>query len=80
MPLRRQPSRLSLFYKERLGTGSPPHPPQCAHWATFPQRGRLWVGKSWGIPSPSVQRTRPAGHASEFPRPQAGKKNGGIMF
>ena len=31
-----------LFYKERLGTGSPPHPPQCAHWGTFPPRGRLW--------------------------------------
>ena len=29
------------FYKERLGTGSPPHPPQCAHWGTFPPRGRL---------------------------------------
>ena len=24
-----------LFYKERLGTKSPPHPPQCAHWGTF---------------------------------------------
>ena len=31
-----------LFYKERLGTKSPPHPPQCAHWGTFPPRGRLW--------------------------------------
>ena len=30
-----------FFYKERLGTGSPPHPPQCAHWGTFPPRGRL---------------------------------------
>ena len=20
----------------------PPHPPQCAHWGTFPPRGRLW--------------------------------------
>ena len=30
------------FYKERLGTKSPPHPPQCAHWGTFPPRGRLW--------------------------------------
>ena len=35
-----------LFYKERLGTGSPPHPPQCAHWGTFPPRGRLWVEKN----------------------------------
>ena len=34
------------FYKERLGTGSPPHPPQCAHWGTFPPRGRLWVEKN----------------------------------
>ena len=36
---RREPP---LFYKERLGTGSPSHPPQCAHWGTFPPRGRLW--------------------------------------
>ena len=36
-----------LFYKERLGTESPPHPPQCAHWGTFPPRGRLWgVGRT----------------------------------
>ena len=35
-----------LFYKERLGTESPPHPPQCAHWGTFPPRGRLWGGGS----------------------------------
>ena len=35
-----------FFYKERLGTGSPPHPPQCAHWGTFPPRGRLWVEKN----------------------------------
>ena len=21
--------------------GTPPHPPQCAHWGTFPSRGRL---------------------------------------
>ena len=25
---------------------SPPHPPQCAHWGTFPPRGRLWVEKN----------------------------------
>ena len=28
------------FYKERLGTGSPPHPPQCAHWGTY---GLWWL-------------------------------------
>ena len=27
-------------YKERLGTGSPPHPPQCAHWGTY---GLWWL-------------------------------------
>ena len=26
----------------RWATRSPPHPPQCAHWGTFPPRGRLW--------------------------------------
>ena len=29
-----------LFYKERLGTESPPHPPQCAHWGTY---GLWWL-------------------------------------
>ena len=48
-----------LFYKERLGTGSPPHPPQCAHWGTFPPRGRLWGGgsaarRSWDYYGPHV--------------------------
>ena len=42
---RREPP-FFYFYKERLGTGSPPHPPQCAHWGTFPPRGRLWVEKN----------------------------------
>ena len=41
--MRRQPGApFFCFYKERLGTKSPPHPPQCAHWGTFPPRGRLW--------------------------------------
>ena len=22
---------------------TPPHPPQCAHWGTFPSRGRPWI-------------------------------------
>ena len=30
-----------LFYKERLGTGSPPHPTRLRR-PTFPPRGRLW--------------------------------------
>ena len=37
---RRGDSRHLLFYKERLGTESPPHPPQCAHWGTFPPEGK----------------------------------------
>ena len=32
------------FYKERLGTKSPPHPPQCAHWGTFPPEGKALGG------------------------------------
>ena len=35
-----------LFYKERLGTGSPPHPTRLRR-PTFPPRGRLW---GWEIP------------------------------
>ena len=45
-----------LFYKERLGTKSPPHPPQCAHWGTFPPRGRLWAV----LPFPSEKPPPPA--------------------
>ena len=33
--------RASLFYKERLGTKSPPHPTRLRR-PTFPSRGRLW--------------------------------------
>ena len=32
--------RTPFFYKERLGTKSPPHPPQCAHWGTY---GLWWL-------------------------------------
>ena len=45
-----------LFYKERLGTGSPPHPPQCAHWGTFPPRGRLCAV----LPFPSAKPPPPS--------------------
>ena len=50
-------SPLFYFYKERLGTGSPPHPPQCAHWGTFPPRGRLWA---WALPFPTTTPTPPS--------------------
>ena len=50
-------SPLFCFYKERLGTGSPPHPPQCAHWGTFPPRGRLW---GWVRPFPTTTPTPPS--------------------
>ena len=36
---------LFCFYKERLGTGSPPHPTRLRR-PTFPPRGRLWVEKN----------------------------------
>ena len=64
-----------LFYKERLGTKSPPHPPQCAHWGTFPPEGKaLGVGSSpLGYPTPPVQRTRPVGHTQQV-RAAARKK------
>ena len=29
---------------------SPPHPPQCAHWGTFPPGGRLRRAATWGRP------------------------------
>ena len=36
---------------------SPPHPPQCAHWGTFPPRGRLW---GWEELFPSAKPPLPA--------------------
>ena len=36
---------------------SPPHPPQCAHWGTFPPRGRLW---GWVRPFPTTTPTPPS--------------------
>ena len=36
---------------------SPPHPPQCAHWGTFPPRGRLWA---WVRPFPTTTPTSPS--------------------
>ena len=56
-----------LFYKERLGTGSPPHPPQCAHWGTFPPRGRLCAV----LPFPSAKPPPPA-------RPAGGRAVTGV--
>ena len=38
-------SPLFYFYKERLGTKSPPHPTRLCR-PTFPPRGRLWVEKN----------------------------------
>ena len=61
--------RLSLFYKERLGTGSPPHPPQCAHWGTFPPRGRLCAV----LPFPSAKPPPPA-------RPAGGRAVTGVRY
>ena len=59
-----------LFYKERLGTESPPHPPQCAHWGTFPPRGRLWT---WECLFPSEKPSPPA-------RPAGGRAVTGVGY
>ena len=64
-----------LFYKERLGTESPPHPPQCAHWGTFPPRGRLWVG----MPLPVCETTPlspPSWGAGRYGRGTQGRRPG----
>ena len=63
-------SPLFYFYKERLGTGSPPHPPQCAHWGTFPPRGRLW---GWEELFPSAKPPLPA-------RPAGGRAVTGVRY
>ena len=57
-----------------MGTKSPPHPPQCAHWGTFPPRGRLW-GWVLSFRVSTVPPIYPAGHASQsFPARRRGKK------
>ena len=53
---RRDDCRPPLFYKERLGTGSPPHPTRLRR-PTFPPRGRLW---GWEEPFPSEKPPPPA--------------------
>ena len=45
-----------FFYKERLGTGSPPHPTRLRR-PTFPPRGRLW---GWECPFPSTKPIPPS--------------------
>ena len=49
-------SPLFYFYKERLGTKSPPHPTRLCR-PTFPPRGRLW---GWEGPFPSEKPPPPA--------------------
>ena len=44
------------FYKERLGTKSPPHPTRLRR-PTFPPRGRLW---GWVRPFPTTTPTSPS--------------------
>ena len=44
------------FYKERLGTGSPPHPTRLRR-PTFPPRGRLWA---WVLSFPTTTPTPPS--------------------
>ncbi len=57
----------AVLLPPRWGSRSPPHPPQCAHWGTFPPKGKaLGVGiPPLGYPTPSAPPTRPAGHASQ---------------
>ena len=58
----------------RWANRSPPHPPQCAHWGTFPPRGRLW-GWVLSFRVSTVPPIYPAGHASQsFPARRRGKK------
>ena len=65
-----------LFYKERLGTGSPPHPTRLRR-PTFPPRGRLWAV----LPFPSTKPpppARPAGGRAVTGVGQMGRRPGRI--
>ena len=46
---------------KRGGGNLPPHPPQCAHWGTFPQGGRLKNDKKGQVPL-SLVRAAHLGH------------------
>ena len=55
---------------------SPPHPPQCTHWGTFPPRGRLW---GWEEPFPSEKPpppARPAGGRAVTSEGKMGRRPG----
>ena len=66
----------AVLLPPRWGSRSPPHPPQCAHWGTFPQ------GEGFGSRNPSFRISntfRPTdspGRArlAEFRRPQPAEK------
>ena len=60
-------SPLFYFYKERLGTKSPPHPTRLCR-PTFPPRGRLW---GWEGPFSSAKPPLPA-------RPAGGRAVTGV--
>ena len=54
---------------KRGGGNLPPHPPQCAHWGTFPQGGRLIKSKKgqvWDL-SLKTQRRSGASHKISLP-------------
>ncbi len=53
----------------RWANRSPPHPPQCAHWGTFPPRGRLCAVR----PFPSAKPPPPA-------RPAGGRAVTGVRY
>ena len=59
----------SVRHYKRGGGKLPPHPPQCAHWGTFPQGGRLIKSKKgqvWDL-SLKTQRRSGASHKISLP-------------
>ena len=78
---RREPP-FFYFYKERLGTGSPPHPPQCAHWGTY---GLWWLRLDLTEQSPGLFDPQGEGSGLCFPSrlrnhlPQPAQPGGGPL-
>ena len=62
---------ITFLLLPRWVSRSPPHPPQCAHWGTFPPRGRLW---GWETPCRVSHPLPPNGLARQGTPSRSGRQ------